>query len=316
MSSADLAPNPAPASPSPHRRRPGHRFGRDPGTVGVLVLPFLILFVAFYLLPIGYAVWQSLFALTRSGPFKPSESTFVGLANYAQVLADPVFGQSLINVALYGIGPSALTVLLGLVIALVIDGRPNRWVARFSRAAVFAPYAVPAVIGATVWGFLYAPSTSPLVSAARALGWEINPLEGPVVWTVGNIAIWTYVGFNALIFLSALAALDPSMLESARLDGASSWRIATAIKLPLLRPSLVLSIVFNLIGTLQLFTEPMALRTLSNEIPSGWTPNMLAYAEASANRYSYSAAVATLLALVTALLSFALLRAATRGSKA
>lgn len=142
MSSADLAPNPAPASPSPHRRRPGHRFGRDPGTVGVLVLPFLILFVAFYLLPIGYAVWQSLFALTRSGPFKPSESTFVGLANYAQVLADPVFGQSLINVALYGIGPSALTVLLGLVIALVIDGRPNRWVARFSRAAVFAPYAV------------------------------------------------------------------------------------------------------------------------------------------------------------------------------
>lgn len=289
--------------------------GRDLGTVAVLTAPFLVLFVLFYVAPIGYALWQSLFALRRSGPYRPAESVFVGLGNYAQVLVDPVFGQSLVNVGLYAIGPSTLTVLLGLLIALIIDARPNRWGARLARAAVFAPYAVPAVIGATIWGFLYAPSTSPFVAAARAIGWEVNPLEGPVVWTVGNIAIWTYVGFNVLIFLSGLSALDPGMLESARMDGASPLRIATAIKLPLLRPSIVLSIVFNLIGTLQLFTEPMALRTLSNEISSVWTPNMLAYSEAAANRYSFSAAVSTLLAVVTAVFSFALLRSAARGSK-
>lgn len=300
----------------PQRRASRRHHGRDPGTVGVLVTPFLVLFLAFYVLPIGYALWQSLFALTRAGAYAPAVPQFVWFDNYAQVLADPVFRQSLLNVALYAVGPSALTVILGLLIALVIDGRPNRWMARFARAAVFAPYAVPAVMGATIWGFLYSPATSPIVSGLAAVGIDVNPLAGPVVWQVGNIAMWTYVGFNTLIFLSALAALDPSMMESARMDGASPMRIATSIKLPLLRPSIVLSIVFNLIGTLQLFTEPVALRSLSNEIPSGWTPNMLAYAEASANRYSYSAAVSTLLAVVTALLSFALLRAATKGAKA
>lgn len=300
-------------SADPSRRN--RRKRADLRTVAVLTLPFLVLFAAFYIAPILYAIWQSLFALRRSGAYRPAENVFVGLGNYAQVLTDPAFQQSLANVGLYAIGPSTLTVLIGLLIALVIDARANRLGAKLARAAVFAPYAVPAVIGATIWGFLYAPSTSPFVSAAQAIGWDVNPLAGPVVWQVGNIALWTYIGFNVLIFASGLASIDPSMLESARMDGASSLRIAWSIKLPLLRPSIVLSIVFNLIGTLQLFTEPMALRTLSNEISSVWTPNMLAYSEAAANRYSFSAAVSTLLAVVTAVFSFALLRAATRGAK-
>jgi len=281
----------------------------------VLTVPFLGMFALFYVAPIAYALWQSLFALRRSGAYRPAEDVFVGLGNYAQVLADPAFQQSLINVGLYAIGPSTLTVLLGLVIALVIDARPNRIGAKLARAAVFAPYAVPAVIGATIWGFLYAPTTSPFVGAAAVIGWDVDPLSWPVVWQVGNIALWTYVGFNVLIFASGLASIDPGMLESARIDGATTLRIAWSIKLPLLRPSIVLSVVFNLIGTLQLFTEPVALRTLSNEISSVWTPNMLAYSEAAANRYSYSAAVSTLLAVVTAVFSFALLRAATRSPK-
>jgi multiple sugar transport system permease protein len=183
-------------------------------------------------------------------------------------------------------------------------------VAKFVRAAVFSPFAVPAVIGAILWGFLYAPGTSPIVALAAELGWQVNPMAMPPLWAVGNVGIWTYVGFNVLIFLAGLAGIDPSVLESARLDGASRSRTAWSIKLPMIRPSIVLSAVFNIVGTLQLFTEPTALRTLMNTIPSGWTPNMLAYSEAAANRYSYSAAIATLLAVVTGLVSFWLLRSA------
>ncbi|MCW5719551.1 MAG: sugar ABC transporter permease [Devosia sp.] len=288
----------------------------DPRTVAVLVLPFSVLYVAFYILPIAYAVWQSLFALERSGPMRPAVSVFVGLKNYASAILDPAFHRSLLNVLAYGLGPSALTVILGLVIALVIDARPNKKVAKLARAAVFSPFAVPAVVGAIIWGFLYTPDTSPLVDAARSIGWDLNPLAWSPIWTIGNIAMWTYMGFNALIFLSALAALDPSIFESARVDGASPLRIALHIKIPLMWPSIVLSIVFNLIGTLQLFTEPTALRTLSNEISSGWSPSMLAYAEAAANRYSVSATLSTLLAIVTAIVSFALLRLTVRKPRA
>lgn len=281
-------------------------------TVAVLVLPFAVLFVAFYILPIGYSVWQSLFALRRAGAMQPAKQVFVGLGNYINAVTDAAFHQSLLNVLLYAIGPSALTVIIGLVIALIIDGRTGKRVAVAARAVVFAPFAVPAVVGAIVWGFLYTPETSPVVDAARALGWSLDPLSWSPVWTVGNIAMWTYIGFNTLIFLAALGAIDPSIFESARIDGANALQIAWKIKVPLLAPSIVLSIVFNLIGTLQLFTEPTALRTLSNEISSGWTPSMLAYAEAAANRYNVSATLSTLLAIITAVFSFALLRLTAR----
>jgi len=301
-------PGAASAQQSRGRKRRRGRPDNDPRTVAVLVLPFL----TFFLVPIGYAIWQSLFALQRSGPLSPPTSVFVGFDNYLTVIADSAFQQSLLNVLLYGIGPSALTVVMGLAIALLVDSRSNDFLARLTRTIAFAPYAVPAVIGAILWGFLYAPQTSPLVSLASSIGWQLDPLSGPTVWVVGNVAMWTYIGFNTLIFLSGLASLDPSMLEGAKLDGASPMRIAWSIKLPLLRPSIVLSVVFNIIGTLQLFTEPTTLRSISNQITSGWTPNMLAFAEAAANRYNFSATISTLLAVVTALASFFLLRLATR----
>lgn len=307
-------------SPGKPRRPSRRRSGGAPGiavdkkALAFFILPFGIAFFLFFALPIGYAVYQSLFGLVRSSPLAAPDSVFVGLSNYFDVVKDERFLQSLKHMLIYLVGPSATLVIVALVLALGIDARKMGLQTRFFRLAIFVPFAVPVAIGAIMWGFLYAPSTSPILEPLRnGLGIDIDPLSaGATVWAVGNIAIWTYVGFNALIFMTGLLAIDHDILEAARIDGASESRIAWSIKLPLLVPSIVLSVVFNVIGTLQLFTEPTILRTISNAIRSDWSPNMLAYAEAAGNRYSYSATVATVLAVATAALSFSLLRLATR----
>lgn len=283
---------------------------RDPRTVALLVLPFLGFFVPFYLLPIGYTMWQSLHGLERSGAYAAPETVFVGLANYGEVLADPAFRASLAHLLQFSIGPTLIIVMAGMLIALLIDARPPDVSATFVRTAVYAPFAVPALLGAIVWGFLYTPGTSPIVALFGSWGWDVNLVDLPPVWSVGTIAIWTYVGFTVLVLLAGLASIDRSVLESARLDGASTARIAWSVKVPLIRPSIVLVVVFNTIGTIQLFAEPSALRSITLTFPSGWTPNMLAYSEAAAGRYGHSASIAILLGVVTGLLSYLVLRAA------
>jgi multiple sugar transport system permease protein len=284
------------------------------GALVVFLGPFVLLFAAFFVAPIAYAVVQSFFAPVRDSAFAPPREAFVGFANYLSVLQDPVFRSSIVHVLLFGIGPGLLLIAVALGVALLIDARRPGLLTRTFRLMVFAPYAVPAVIGAITWGFLYAPGTSPVLAALSGLGFNLDPASS-LVWSIGNVAIWTYAGFNALIFLSALSTIDPSLFEAASIDGAGPLRTAISIKLPLLRPSIVLALVFNIIGTFQLFTEPTVLRSSIYSITSGWTPNMFAYSEAAANRYSYSATVATVLAVATGLISFALMRAAVRGDK-
>ena len=297
-------------------RRAGHRRARDwrhdPRTIAILVLPFLALFTIFYLLPIAYAVIESLTALKRTGAFAPPESVFVGLANYASVLGDAAFQASLANLFFYAIGPSTVLVLLGLALALLIDARRPGRLTAFFRLTSFAPFAVPAVVGAIMWGFLYAPTTSPFLGGLASLGIHLDPLGGDPTWAIGNVAIWTFAGYDALIFLAALATVPSEVLEYARLEGAGPIRVAWSIKLPMIRPTIILIVVFTIIGVLQLFTEPMMLRSLSSSITSSWAPNMLAYSQAGAGAYSYAAAVSVILAVGTALLSFGLLRVSMR----
>jgi multiple sugar transport system permease protein len=107
---------------------------------------------------------------------------------------------------------------------------------------------------------------------------------------------------------TALAAVPSEIIEAARIDGASDIRIALQVKLPLIQPTIIMSVIFGTIGSLQLFTEPLVLRTVSSVITSGYTPNMLAYSNAVANNYNFAAAISVTLAVVTFALSFGFLR--------
>jgi multiple sugar transport system permease protein len=129
-----------------------------------------------------------------------------------------------------------------------------------------------------------------------------------VLWSIANIVVWTYAGYNMIIMLAALQAIPADIIEAASIDGAGPVRLALRIKIPLIAPALVLTGVFSIIGTLQLFTEPAVMRTISTAITSTYTPTMAAYSAASSNDYSYAAALSVLIATVSFVLSFGFLR--------
>jgi len=129
-----------------------------------------------------------------------------------------------------------------------------------------------------------------------------------VLWSIVNIVTWEFAGYNMLVIIAQLQSIDASLYESAAIDGASGWKVARHIKLPLIRPALVLTTVFSIIGTLQLFSEPMILSPIATGITSHFTPNMSAYSEAFVNNnYHLAAAKAVLIALTALVLSFGFL---------
>jgi len=277
----------------------------------LFLLPFGLLFLLFFVAPILYAIYESLFRSQRSGlGLGAATVDFNGLSNYLQVIHDPDFYTGVGRVLLYGIVQVPIMLGLALLLALLLDSTVVRFKPLF-RLAFFVPYAIPGIIAALLWGYLYDPGLSPIVKGASGLGLGTLDFLGSntVLWSIANIATWAWTGYNMLIIFAALQAIPTEIYESARLDGASGLSIAWRIKIPLVAPALVLTCIFSIIGTLQLFNEPQVLSTISNNISTSYTPNLYAYYTAfSNNNYYYGAAIAVVLALVTFVLSFGFLR--------
>ncbi|MFC6062210.1 carbohydrate ABC transporter permease [Streptomyces ochraceiscleroticus] len=293
-------------------RRPTRTEARNARAAAGFLLPFLALFLLCFIAPILYAVWQSLHKTERTGPLGlggAETEVFAGLANYAQALADDRFLSGFGRVLLFGAVQIPLMIILATVLALLLESASARWVT-FFRSAFFLPYGVPGVIASILWGFLYVPGISPLVKMAQEVGWDVDFLSrGTVLWSIANIVTWQFTGYNMLVLISQLKAVPQELYEAARIDGANARQVALHIKIPLIRPALVLTCVFSIIGTLQLFAEPMVLRPLASSIDSGYTPNLHAYSEAFVgNNQHLAAAEAVLLALVACVLSFGFLR--------
>lgn len=280
----------------------------------LFLMPFGLLFILFFIAPIVYAIYQSLFRYQRSGlGLGVASVSFNGLANFADVLHDPNFSSGVGRVLLYGSVQVPVMLGLALILALFLDTSVR--FKSFFRLAFFVPYAVPGIIAALLWGYLYDPALSPIVKGVQALGLPRPDFlgAGGVLWSIANIATWTYTGYNMLIIFAALQAIPTELYESARIDGCSGWYIAWHIKIPLIVPALVLTCIFSIIGTLQLFGEPQVLSTISNNISSAYTPVLYAYNTAfNYNNYNYAAALSVVLALVICILSFGFLRVTQR----
>ena len=98
-----------------------------------------------------------------------------------------------------------------------------------------------------------------------------------ILLSMGNMTTWTYTGYNMLIFLAALQAIPRELYEAARIDGATGWQIATRIKIPLVRGAALLAVLLSIIGTIQLFNEPVILESANPWMGKDFTPMMLAY---------------------------------------
>jgi multiple sugar transport system permease protein len=272
--------------------------------------PFAVLLALFLIIPLVYAFILSLQNTTQVGG-----TSWVGLANYVKAFTDPLFLDGVWRVVLFSVVMIPLQMIIALIAALLLDALSSRF-GKFSRLMIFMPYAVPVVIGALMWGFLYSPSFGP---AQEIFGWF--GLQAPnffadntVFWSLTNIVSWQWSGYYMIILFAALQAVDPSIYEAARVDGANAFQVALRIKIPMLTSSLMLVLVFALIGTLQFFNEPQMLRGMSNgSITSHYTPNIYAYTVSFGyQQFNYGSALAFALGVVVFIGSY-LFMFATRG---
>ncbi|MFF2080131.1 carbohydrate ABC transporter permease [Kitasatospora sp. NPDC058162] len=305
-------------APQDQAARPAaRRSRRQARTVALFLAPFLLLFTALYLAPIGYTLYQSLFRMHRSGlGLSAPTQVFAGLGNYATALGDPAFRGSLLRVLLIGVVQVPVMLLLALVLALLLDAKSTMF-KRFFRLAFFLPYALPGVVGAIMWSYLVAPGLSPITAAAHHLGLQLNlTSDGMLGPTIGNMLTWGWTGYNMLIIHSALQAVPAELAEAARMDGCSAFGIAWRIKVPMIRPALVLTTVFSIIGTAQLYNEPAILHNVAPNLSSSYTPIYAAYNAVDANNFNLAATESVVLALLAFALSFGFLKLVQRRGEA
>ncbi|MDX6352612.1 MAG: multiple sugar transport system permease protein [Streptomyces sp.] len=300
-------------------RRSGRRRGRQARTGAAkgfaFTIPYVVGFLAVYVAPVGYALYQSVHQEKRSAlGFGAPTTVFAGLANYRDAFADGVFWRSMLRVALFGAVEIPVMLGLALLMALLLDGLAARG-ARFFRLAYLTPYVVPGVVSALLWLYLYSPTISPISGAVGRLGGSLDFFTPVNTYlSLGNVLVWEQIGFNMILISASLQAIPKELYEAARLDGATEQRIAWSVKIPAIRPVLVLTGMFSIIAALQLFTEPLIIRQEApGPIGVNFTPMQTIYVTAfSTSNYHYAAALSTVLAVVTGVLAFIFYRVTNR----
>ncbi|MFE9836817.1 carbohydrate ABC transporter permease [Streptomyces sp. NPDC005551] len=291
-----------PATARRHPERPPAKQDRRSWAGWGFIGPFAVVFAFVFLAPIGYSIHLSLFRDQLIGG-----TTFVGLDNYQQALQDGQFWSALARVSLFLLVQVPIMLGIALFVALALDSG-RLYGKDFFRISIFLPYAVPAVVATLMWGFMYGTQYGLVGDIDEAFGVTLpDPLSsGLVLASIGNIVTWEFVGYNMLIFYSALRVIPDSLYEAAEIDGAGQIRVITAIKLPAIRGALVIATIFSIIGSFQLFNEPNILRPLArNAITTDYTPNFFTYSLSfNGQQHNYSAAVAIIMGLITMVIAY------------
>ena len=289
------------------RRAPRGRrsaYARRRGRAGLMfVTPFMIIYTLFMIVPIGYAVYDSLYSTKLIGG-----TSFTGFANYATVLQSGPFWGGVIRVIIFG----AIQIPFMLAVAFFFATVFDLGVAKFGqvfRAIYFIPFAVPIVVSALMWGFHFDPAYGPFNHLMDALGfsnfnWLSSTLMLPAIII---IAIWEWTGYNSIILYTALKSVPRDLIEAAILDDTPLWKIILRIKLPMVRPAIIMLVFINTIGAMQLFIEPNILNNYqAGVITNTWTPVYDIYSTSiQSGEYQLGAAMAVVLAVIIIAISAA-----------
>jgi multiple sugar transport system permease protein len=235
---------------------------RREGRAGLaFVAPALGLIVVFFVVPVaaGFLLAATDFDIYAIGDL--ATARFVGLANFAALLRDPVFWKALLNTFYFVLVGGPLSVAVSLGAAMLLNVRVVRFKGLF-RTVYFAPVVTTMVAVATVWRYLYHPRFGLLNQLLGAVGiGGVNWLGDPR-WAMPAIilmSVWKNFGYNMIIFVAGLQSILGTLYEAARVDGAGPWQQFRHITLPALRPMLVFVGIITMIGYFQLFTEPYVL---------------------------------------------------------
>src|SRR5580692_52341 len=267
------------------------------------VAPFLLGFVLFMLVPLGYAIYTSLYTYRIIGG-----TTFTGAANYTQALQSGQFWSGVIRVIIFAAIQIPVMLAIAFFFATIFDLGVARFGAAF-RTIFFIPFAVPAVVGAVMWSFLLEPQFGPFTRLAGALGFSGTNFFSPslLLPIIIVIVIWEWTGYNMMILYTALKSVPRDVVEAAILDDTPLWKIIVRIKLPLVRSAIVMLVFLNTIGALQLFTEPLILSYFeTGSVSINYTPTLYIFNTAIAgDQTNLAAAGAVILGLVIVVISTA-----------
>ncbi|GAA3938671.1 sugar ABC transporter permease [Microbacterium soli] len=214
--------------------------------------PFLIAFVLFLVWPIVHGVYLSFTDQSLTG----QGGGFVGFANYAEALGDPVMWQSLWNTVWFTVLSTVPLVVLALLMAALVDrGLPGQWLWRLS---FFMPYLLASTVISQIWVWIFNPQIGAANSILEAVGLEpIAWLQNPDTNMLSIViaTVWWTVGFNFLLYLAAMQNIPSQQYEAASLDGAGGWRQFWSITLPQLGPATVLILILQILASLKLFDQ-------------------------------------------------------------
>ena len=218
-------------------------------TAAGLLMPATVILAIFTLYPILSAGYLS---LTSWNGLTPSKD-FIGLGNYTRLATDPEFQNSLLVTIVYAFGVCILSIVSGLTVAALLDA-PIRGRAIY-RTIFFLPVVTSSAAGAIVWKYMFddAGLVNKLLDTVGVGGidWLQNRWLALLLLTI--LTVWKNIGFNAILYLTAMQALPVSVYEAAQLDGASAWQSFTRITVPLLRPMTFFVSVQSLITAFQSF---------------------------------------------------------------
>jgi multiple sugar transport system permease protein len=277
-------------------------YARRRGRAGLtFVTPFMIIYTLFMIVPIGYAVYDSLYSTKLIGG-----TSFTGFANYATVLQSGPFWGGVIRVIAFGAIQIPVMLAIAFFFATVFDLGVAKF-GRVFRAIYFIPFAVPIVVSSLMWGFLFDPAYGPFNHVMDALGFSnFNWLSGSLMLpAIIIIAIWEWTGYNSIILYTALKSVPRDIVEAAILDDTPLWKIILRIKLPMVRPAIVMLVFINAIGATQLFIEPNILNNYqAGVVTNTWTPVIDIYSTSiQSGEYQLGAAMAVVLAIVVVAIS-------------
>ncbi len=236
--------------------------GRSEARAAALFLaPAVSVIVAFFVLPVVAGFLLSLTDTDIYAIGDPANVRLVGLANYRDLLHQPMFWKALANTTLFVVAGVPLTLGLALGAALLLNARATRLKGLF-RTVYFAPVVTTLVAVAVVWRYLYHPRFGMLnallgVFGVEPLGWLGDPhLALPAIVL---LAVWKNFGYSTIIFVAGLQAIPVTLYEAARCDGASWWQQLWHVTLPGLRPTTAFVSLITVIGYFQLFAEPYVM---------------------------------------------------------
>ena len=279
------------------RRRDRRGFG--------FIAPFLIGFVLFVIAPLGYAAYSSLYTSRIIGG-----TVFAGADNYTQTLGSSLFWSGVVRVVVFG----AIQITVMLAVAFFFAAIFDLGVVKFGRTfrtIFFIPFAVPIVVAALMWGFMLEPQYGPITRLVGAAGFPNADFFSSrlMLPSIILIVIWEWTGYNMVVLYTALRSVPRELTEAALLDGAPLRKIILRVKLPMVRPAIVMLVFLNAIGTSQLFVEPLILNNYQGGvITTNYTPTLYIYNTAiHGAQYNLATAMAVILGLVVVVISVAAL---------